>query len=118
MSHGPRRSASARPGGEGFAVHRWDVLTCPICSPIGLPTPLIKDLLPYLTVCQLDELQPSLNQRGNTAQRKCPPLLLCFMVAFVIDCCCLGLRVVNSLWLDWSPAGHVWTKPCRRTCRL
>ncbi|XP_068449376.1 uncharacterized protein lrrc41 isoform X2 [Clinocottus analis] len=31
---------------------------------LGLPTPLIKDLLPHLTVCQLDELQPSLNQRG------------------------------------------------------
>ncbi|KAM6939199.1 uncharacterized protein lrrc41 isoform 2-T2 [Lycodopsis pacificus] len=31
---------------------------------LGLPTPLIKDLLPYLTVCQLDELQPALNQRG------------------------------------------------------
>ncbi|TNN77488.1 Leucine-rich repeat-containing protein 41 [Liparis tanakae] len=31
---------------------------------LGLPTPLIKDLLPYLTVCQLDELQPPLNQRG------------------------------------------------------
>ncbi|XP_037324807.1 leucine-rich repeat-containing protein 41 isoform X1 [Pungitius pungitius] len=31
---------------------------------LGLPTPLIKDLLPHLTVCQLDELQPALNQRG------------------------------------------------------
>lgn len=31
---------------------------------LDLPTPLIKDLLPHLTVCQLDELQPGLNQRG------------------------------------------------------
>ncbi|XP_037625207.1 leucine-rich repeat-containing protein 41 isoform X1 [Sebastes umbrosus] len=31
---------------------------------LDLPTPLIKDLLPHLTVCQLDELQPNLNQRG------------------------------------------------------
>lgn len=32
----------------------------------GLPTHLIEDLLPHLTVCQLDELQPVLNHRGNT----------------------------------------------------
>ncbi|KAF3691374.1 Leucine-rich repeat-containing protein 41 [Channa argus] len=31
---------------------------------LDLPAPLIKDLLPYLTVCQLDELQPELNHRG------------------------------------------------------
>ncbi|XP_068563898.1 uncharacterized protein lrrc41 isoform X1 [Cebidichthys violaceus] len=31
---------------------------------LGLPMPLIKDLIPYLTVCQLEELQPALNQRG------------------------------------------------------
>lgn len=31
---------------------------------LDLPTPLIQDLLPHLTVCQLDELQPPLNQRG------------------------------------------------------
>ncbi|XP_060890859.1 uncharacterized protein lrrc41 [Labrus mixtus] len=31
---------------------------------LGLPTPLIRDLLPHLTICQLDELQPALNQRG------------------------------------------------------
>ncbi|XP_070817188.1 leucine-rich repeat-containing protein 41 isoform X2 [Chaetodon trifascialis] len=31
---------------------------------LDLPSPLIRDLLPHLTVCQLDELQPSLNQRG------------------------------------------------------
>ncbi|XP_041791726.1 leucine-rich repeat-containing protein 41 isoform X2 [Chelmon rostratus] len=31
---------------------------------LDLPTPLIKDLLRHLTVCQLDELQPALNQRG------------------------------------------------------
>ncbi|XP_010755155.3 uncharacterized protein lrrc41 [Larimichthys crocea] len=31
---------------------------------LDLPTPLIKELLPYLTICQLDELQPPLNQRG------------------------------------------------------
>ncbi|XP_039984996.1 uncharacterized protein lrrc41 isoform X2 [Xiphias gladius] len=31
---------------------------------LDLPTPLITDLLPHLTVCQLDELQPELNQRG------------------------------------------------------
>ncbi|XP_070688597.1 uncharacterized protein lrrc41 [Pempheris klunzingeri] len=31
---------------------------------LDLPTPLIKDLLSRLTICQLDELQPSLNQRG------------------------------------------------------
>ncbi|KAK5869427.1 hypothetical protein PBY51_024143 [Eleginops maclovinus] len=31
---------------------------------IDLPTPLIKDLLLHLTVCQLDELQPALNKRG------------------------------------------------------
>lgn len=31
---------------------------------LDLPTPLVKDLLPHLTVCQLDELQPALNQRG------------------------------------------------------
>ncbi|XP_031167583.1 leucine-rich repeat-containing protein 41 isoform X2 [Sander lucioperca] len=31
---------------------------------LDLPTPLITDLLPHLTVCQLDELQPALNQRG------------------------------------------------------
>lgn len=31
---------------------------------LGLPTALIKDLLLHLTVCQLDELQPALNQRG------------------------------------------------------
>uniref|UniRef100_UPI0037E92E7A uncharacterized protein lrrc41 isoform X2 n=1 Tax=Semicossyphus pulcher TaxID=241346 RepID=UPI0037E92E7A len=33
-------------------------------SVLGLPTPLITDLLPHLTICQLDELQPALNQRG------------------------------------------------------
>nr|XP_046246904.1 uncharacterized protein lrrc41 isoform X2 [Scatophagus argus] len=31
---------------------------------LDLPAPLIEDLLPHLTVCQLDELQPTLNQRG------------------------------------------------------
>lgn len=31
---------------------------------LGLPAPLIRDLLPHLTVCQLDELQPALNRRG------------------------------------------------------
>ncbi|XP_029286116.1 uncharacterized protein lrrc41 isoform X2 [Cottoperca gobio] len=31
---------------------------------LDLPMPLIKDLLTHLTVCQLDELQPALNQRG------------------------------------------------------
>ncbi|XP_022071286.1 uncharacterized protein lrrc41 isoform X1 [Acanthochromis polyacanthus] len=31
---------------------------------LGLPTPLMKDLLPHLTICQLDELQPVLNQKG------------------------------------------------------
>uniref|UniRef100_A0A8D3CP93 Leucine-rich repeat-containing protein 41 n=1 Tax=Scophthalmus maximus TaxID=52904 RepID=A0A8D3CP93_SCOMX len=31
---------------------------------LDLPAPLIRDLLPHLTVCQLDELQPELNQRG------------------------------------------------------
>ncbi|XP_074523755.1 leucine-rich repeat-containing protein 41 [Halichoeres trimaculatus] len=31
---------------------------------IGLPTPLITDLMPYLTICQLDEIQPVLNQKG------------------------------------------------------
>ncbi|KAM7012317.1 uncharacterized protein lrrc41 [Tautogolabrus adspersus] len=31
---------------------------------LGLPTPLITDLLPHLTICQLDEIQPALNQRG------------------------------------------------------
>ncbi|XP_034562899.1 leucine-rich repeat-containing protein 41 [Notolabrus celidotus] len=31
---------------------------------LGLPTPLITDLLPHLTICQLDEIQPVLNQRG------------------------------------------------------
>ncbi|XP_051233768.1 uncharacterized protein lrrc41 [Dicentrarchus labrax] len=31
---------------------------------LDLPAPLIKDLLPHLTICQLDELQPTLNQRG------------------------------------------------------
>ncbi|XP_040897197.1 uncharacterized protein lrrc41 isoform X2 [Toxotes jaculatrix] len=31
---------------------------------LNLPKPLIEDLLPHLTVCQLDELQPELNQRG------------------------------------------------------
>ncbi|XP_032381254.1 uncharacterized protein lrrc41 isoform X1 [Etheostoma spectabile] len=31
---------------------------------LDLPTPLITDLLPHLTVCQLNELQPALNQRG------------------------------------------------------
>ncbi|KAE8293865.1 hypothetical protein D5F01_LYC06806 [Larimichthys crocea] len=31
---------------------------------LDLPTPLIKELLPYLTICQLDELQPPLNRRG------------------------------------------------------
>ncbi|KAM9848526.1 uncharacterized protein lrrc41 isoform 2-T2 [Aulostomus maculatus] len=31
---------------------------------LDLPTALIKDLLPHLTVCQLDELQPSLNRKG------------------------------------------------------
>ncbi|CAK6974058.1 leucine-rich repeat-containing protein 41 [Scomber scombrus] len=29
-----------------------------------LPTPLLEDLLPHLTVCQLDELQPALNLKG------------------------------------------------------
>ncbi|KAM8745100.1 uncharacterized protein lrrc41 [Acanthopagrus schlegelii] len=31
---------------------------------LDLPVPLIKDLLHHLTICQLDELQPALNQRG------------------------------------------------------
>ncbi|XP_047443436.1 uncharacterized protein lrrc41 isoform X2 [Mugil cephalus] len=31
---------------------------------LGLPVPLIKDLLSHLTICQLDKLQPALNQRG------------------------------------------------------
>ncbi|XP_029356296.1 uncharacterized protein lrrc41 isoform X2 [Echeneis naucrates] len=31
---------------------------------LDLPVPLIKGLLPHLTVCQLDELQPQLNLRG------------------------------------------------------
>ncbi|XP_008275548.1 uncharacterized protein lrrc41 isoform X2 [Stegastes partitus] len=31
---------------------------------LDLPAPLIKDLLPHLTICQLDELQPALNQKG------------------------------------------------------
>ncbi|GAA6226197.1 leucine-rich repeat-containing protein 41 [Lates japonicus] len=31
---------------------------------LDLPTPLIKELLPHLTVYQLDKLQPELNQRG------------------------------------------------------
>ncbi|XP_056234064.1 uncharacterized protein lrrc41 isoform X1 [Seriola aureovittata] len=31
---------------------------------LDLPVPLIKELLPHLTVCQLDEIQPELNQRG------------------------------------------------------
>ncbi|XP_041862545.1 uncharacterized protein lrrc41 isoform X2 [Melanotaenia boesemani] len=31
---------------------------------VSLPTHLIKDLLPHLTICQLDEIQPALNQRG------------------------------------------------------
>ncbi|XP_071342829.1 uncharacterized protein lrrc41 isoform X2 [Trachinotus anak] len=31
---------------------------------LDLPVPLIKELLLHLTVCQLDEVQPELNQRG------------------------------------------------------
>ncbi|XP_035800907.1 uncharacterized protein lrrc41 isoform X3 [Amphiprion ocellaris] len=31
---------------------------------LDLPTPLMKELLPHLTICQLDELQPVLNQKG------------------------------------------------------
>lgn len=31
---------------------------------LDLPAPLIQDLLPRLTICQLDELQPALSQRG------------------------------------------------------
>ncbi|KAM7388818.1 hypothetical protein PAMP_024965 [Pampus punctatissimus] len=31
---------------------------------LDLPAPLIQDLLPHLTVCQLDELQPALNLKG------------------------------------------------------
>lgn len=33
-------------------------------SPAVLPTALLEELLPHLTVCQLDELQPALNNRG------------------------------------------------------
>ncbi|KAG7228925.1 hypothetical protein INR49_008703 [Caranx melampygus] len=35
-----------------------------ISAVVDLPVPLIKELLPHLTVCQLDEVQPELNQRG------------------------------------------------------
>ncbi|KAG7513779.1 hypothetical protein JOB18_016477 [Solea senegalensis] len=42
---------------EHFAVLGADAV-------LDLPAPLIETLLPYLTVCQLDELQPRLNQRG------------------------------------------------------
>ncbi|KAM6922008.1 leucine-rich repeat-containing protein 41 [Xenentodon cancila] len=31
---------------------------------LGLPVPIIKELIPHLTVFQLDELQPALNLRG------------------------------------------------------
>ncbi|XP_043984883.1 uncharacterized protein lrrc41 isoform X2 [Gambusia affinis] len=31
---------------------------------LDLPTPLLKDLLPHLTACQLDDVQPALNKRG------------------------------------------------------
>ncbi|XP_061593442.1 leucine-rich repeat-containing protein 41 isoform X2 [Cololabis saira] len=31
---------------------------------LGLPVPIIKDLLPHLTILQLDEVQPALNLRG------------------------------------------------------
>lgn len=36
-----------------------------ICHNLDLPVPLIKDLLPHLTVCQLDEVQPTLNEKGK-----------------------------------------------------
>ncbi|XP_044054508.1 leucine-rich repeat-containing protein 41 isoform X2 [Siniperca chuatsi] len=47
-----------------FKAVRKDFAALGIEAVIDLPTPLIKDLLPHLTVCQLDELQPALNQRG------------------------------------------------------
>ncbi|KAM9761466.1 uncharacterized protein lrrc41 [Menidia menidia] len=31
---------------------------------LDLPVPLIEELVPHLTVCQLEQLQPALNQRG------------------------------------------------------
>ncbi|XP_028300460.1 uncharacterized protein lrrc41 isoform X2 [Gouania willdenowi] len=31
---------------------------------LDLPAPILQDLLPHLTVCQLEKLQPRLNQRG------------------------------------------------------
>lgn len=52
----------------GFLFIIWYFLMecLPNLSRSGLPTHLIEDLLPHLTVCQLDELQPLLNHRGNT----------------------------------------------------
>ncbi|KAI3368669.1 hypothetical protein L3Q82_025397 [Scortum barcoo] len=54
------------PPGVTHRPVRVDLVTAlkPVCPNAGLPTPLIKDLLLHLTVCQLDELQPALNQRG------------------------------------------------------
>ncbi|XP_070765087.1 uncharacterized protein lrrc41 [Enoplosus armatus] len=47
-----------------FKAVRTHFAVLGIESVLDLPTPLITDLLPHLTVSQLDELQPALNQRG------------------------------------------------------
>lgn len=47
-----------------FRVVRRHFDSANIRSVLDLPAPLIQDLLPHLTVCQLDELQPALNGRG------------------------------------------------------
>ncbi|XP_029684586.1 uncharacterized protein lrrc41 isoform X2 [Takifugu rubripes] len=47
-----------------FQAVRKHFVAVGTASIVDLPTHLIKDLLPHLTVCQLDELQPVLNHRG------------------------------------------------------
>ncbi|XP_026179046.1 uncharacterized protein lrrc41 isoform X2 [Mastacembelus armatus] len=60
-------------------------MECKAC--LDLPTSVIKDLLPHLTVCQLDELQPELNQRGISTQSA--------WVGILQDVC--GLNHVNAV---------------------
>ncbi|XP_044216488.1 uncharacterized protein lrrc41 isoform X1 [Thunnus albacares] len=54
---------------------------------LDLPTPLIEDLLPHLTVCQLDELQPALNLKGISTHAGWIGILedMCGCVDHIID---------------------------------
>ncbi|XP_007542051.1 leucine-rich repeat-containing protein 41 [Poecilia formosa] len=59
-----RKSADISLQKQCFQAVRTHFTALGIEAVLDLPTPLLKDLLPHLTACQLDEIQPALNKRG------------------------------------------------------